>query len=81
MKRVPLTLLFPLAALFTLAPAYAQDGGAEKTDTRPQRAQPKEKGFQDKVDDVFGDLIADVSYFPFYNIAGWMGLSTDAQKG
>ncbi len=69
MKRsLPLASLFLSALVVTCHDAGAQD-----------RRQPQELDLQGSIDAVFGDIVTGLSYYPFYNIAGWMGLSTDAQ--
>lgn len=63
--------------LFCIAPLGAQDGGSGGAGDPPTgRLTPTEAGVQEQIDGVFGDLIAAVSYYPFYNIAGWFGLDT-----
>jgi AGCS family alanine or glycine:cation symporter len=69
MKRsLPLASLILSALVLTGHDAGAQD-----------RRQPQELDLQGSIDAVFGDIVTGLSYYPFYNVAGFLGMSTDPQ--
>ena len=69
MKRsLPLASLILSALVLTGHDAGAQD-----------RRQPQELDLQGSIDSVFGHIVEGLQYYPFYNIAGFLGMSTDPQ--
>ncbi|MGE3175154.1 MAG: amino acid carrier protein [Planctomycetota bacterium] len=60
-----------LATLLLAASAFAQGPGDDA-----KRRQPTAPGWQDQVNDVFGDLLSVFGYVPFYDIAGLLGIDT-----
>jgi AGCS family alanine or glycine:cation symporter len=70
MKPSPLSSLFLLALL--LPALTAQDPVF--------RRQPEEPDWQAKVDLVFGDIIDVMSYLPFADVAGYVGLSQEPHR-
>ncbi|GAB4156147.1 MAG: hypothetical protein Fur0037_24460 [Planctomycetota bacterium] len=64
-------LSFALALVLSLLAEAAAGQGAPSL-----RRQPGTPGWQDQVNEVFGDLLSWFSYLPFYDIAGALGLDT-----
>ncbi len=62
--------LWPVLCVLALS-TVVRDAGAQV------RRQIQEPDLEASIDSVFGDIIDWISYLPFYNIAGWLGLSTD----